>query len=534
MHKLMVVAGPNRGSSFALKDGETTVGRQQGNVIHLDSARVSKHHCKFVVEGNVIRILDGGSANGTYVNGKLTREQSLALGDRVAVGEYVLEVVSGESRALAPSWNVVDFPQASRHSHLGPQQTQSTMESIDARSAEPDTLLGKAEKAFDQVVLPFFVEMNFRQEWRMILVLLVSVFLIGNLVVSVQPLLDGARQTTIREVSRRAQTIARQVVERNSGALATQAETRTDLGGLEREEGVRLVLLTDLDSRVLAPSSKYQQMLTTGPEARLAARARDAFKRGRETGIVGEIDTDLVGAVEPVKIFNPQQGRNLIVGMAVVSIDTSISTLDLGEIGVIYSQTLLYTAILGFLLFWIFYRLTLKPFQILNEDIDKVLKGELTQVTHEFKIQELDSLWDVINSALQRVQKDQGVGSGNTLTAPVTDEALGAYRMMSGLSRHGMLWIDAERKVIEMNSIFEEVSGIRAEQSQGQLLTHVARDQAFSVLMTDLFDRAQPGGGDVTEEFEFSGIAYRVHATALGTPATGVQGFLVVAERKED
>ena len=53
--------------------------------------------------------------------------------------------------------------------------------------------------------------------------------------------------------------------------------------------------------------------------------------------------------------------------------------------GVIYSETLVLTGILGGIITLILYRITLKPYQTLNEDMDRVLKGELPQVTHEFK-----------------------------------------------------------------------------------------------------------------------------------------------------
>src|SRR4029077_7609172 len=98
-------------------------------------------------------------------------------------------------------------------------------------------------------------------------------------------------------------------------------------------------MLVDLDNRILAPASKLNQYLSSGPEGVVAVKARDQFRKSRATGFWIEADSSTVVAVEPVKILNPQIGRNVTVGMAVVSIDTSISTLHLGEIGVIYSQS---------------------------------------------------------------------------------------------------------------------------------------------------------------------------------------------------
>ena len=91
--------------------------------------------------------------------------------------------------------------------------------------------------------------------------------------------------------------------------------------------------------------------------------------------------------------------------MVVVAIDGSTATMGMGEVLVVYSKTLIYTGLLGLILLCILYRLTLKPFLVLNEDMDKALKGDLSQVTHEFKLEELDPLWDLINSAIQRLPR---------------------------------------------------------------------------------------------------------------------------------
>ena len=106
-----------------------------------------------------------------------------------------------------------------------------------------------------------------------------------------------------------------------------------------------------------------------------------------------------------MRILSTQAGRNITVGMAIVSVDTSLATPDLGEMGMTYSETLIFTGLLGGIILFILYKLTLKPLQVLNEDMDKVLKGDMPEVTHEFKFEELDQLWDIIGSALQRVPK---------------------------------------------------------------------------------------------------------------------------------
>src|SRR5688572_27339788 len=93
MFKLTVISGPNRGSSFPVQEGEITIGRQTGNTVVLQSSKVSKQHCVLIVNNNEIVIKDQGSSNGTFVNGILTKLKKIKPGDRISIGEFVLELV---------------------------------------------------------------------------------------------------------------------------------------------------------------------------------------------------------------------------------------------------------------------------------------------------------------------------------------------------------------------------------------------------------------------------------------------------------
>src|SRR5271156_4263686 len=98
MFKLTVVGGPAKGKSYALKEvGETSIGRVDGNDVVLTSQKVSKKHCVLVVNNVGVNVKDAGSSNGTFVNGILTKNKQIKPGDRVSVGEFVLELVKVEA-----------------------------------------------------------------------------------------------------------------------------------------------------------------------------------------------------------------------------------------------------------------------------------------------------------------------------------------------------------------------------------------------------------------------------------------------------
>jgi pSer/pThr/pTyr-binding forkhead associated (FHA) protein len=91
--KLVAVAGPRKGSEFALTDDVTTIGRGSDNVLVIPDISVSRQHVIVQREGERWVVLDQGSGNGTKVNGKPVERYPLQHGDEIAMGDTVLQVV---------------------------------------------------------------------------------------------------------------------------------------------------------------------------------------------------------------------------------------------------------------------------------------------------------------------------------------------------------------------------------------------------------------------------------------------------------
>jgi len=182
-----------------------------------------------------------------------------------------------------------------------------------------------------------------------------------------------------------------------------------------------------------------------------------------------------------------------------------------------YSDTMIRMGILALILVFILQRITLKPLQVLNEDIDKVLKGEMNQVTREFKFEELDPLYDVINSALQRVGKgDSGGGGSSASSSDAFANVAGTLAEVAGALGNGALVMGSDQVVSFINPAFEEITGIRNDASVGQSIESVARDQGFVALMQDMISRADSGGRTVSEDTEFSGVSFKLHLHPFG------------------
>ena len=71
---------------FPLFKDKLTIGRTVHNDIQLKAQYVSRRHAVVVTEDDRTRIVDWGSKNGIYVNGKRVSEKMLKNGDRVTVG----------------------------------------------------------------------------------------------------------------------------------------------------------------------------------------------------------------------------------------------------------------------------------------------------------------------------------------------------------------------------------------------------------------------------------------------------------------
>lgn len=542
MFKLMIISGPNSGTTYEVQEqGETTIGRHSENSVVLQSVKVSKKHCVLVASHGQLLVRDQGSSNGTFVNGVLAREKKVRVGDRISVGEFIFELLEQKDMVVRlqtqsqlrgkvlsfPSDRVISPSMRSNaevySSGIGPEQKLIA-------SAAQMTLSERVKSLIDHYVMPFFYGLLLSHDWKSVCIGIFALFCLLNTFISIAPLLESNRQSIVKESSRRATYMARQIADQAAPLIAAHAEARLDVSGPENAEGVRLALVTDLESRILAPATRQNQYFKDGPEARMAVRARDEFRKGRETGKVYIPDPDTLVSVEPIRAYNAATAKNIVIGMAIVAVDTSISNLGMGDVGLVYSETLVFTALLGAIALLILYRLTIKPIEILSEDMDKSLKGEISEVTREFKWPEIDPLLDLVNAALQRIPKATSAGIGFEEKNLNAEDFVAPLRSLAAVAGMGVVICDGQRKVIAMNPEFEEKSGSRELSSVGSDITAVARDEGFAAQISDLFDRVEPGGDGLKAETDFSGIPHELLVLAFGS-AGAVKTYVLIAYR---
>jgi len=95
---LVVLHGPNAGSSYRLEQPVTTIGRHPDSDVFLDDITVSRRHVVVEKVDGGYMLRDVGSLNGTYVNRKRVDEAHLRYGDDVQIGRYRLSFIVGGER----------------------------------------------------------------------------------------------------------------------------------------------------------------------------------------------------------------------------------------------------------------------------------------------------------------------------------------------------------------------------------------------------------------------------------------------------
>lgn len=113
MASLFVIQGADQGRRFELKSRAMALGRDSTNPIRLHDTEVSRRHAEVRQVDEAFRVIDLGSANGTYLNGQPVDQAPLRPGDRLQLGQTVMlfsETPSGSG----------DREAASRVNMLGP------------------------------------------------------------------------------------------------------------------------------------------------------------------------------------------------------------------------------------------------------------------------------------------------------------------------------------------------------------------------------------------------------------------------------
>jgi signal transduction histidine kinase len=95
--RVIVTKGVDEGKQFDLTGEHVGIGRDGSNRIKLHDTEVSRRHAELARSAEGYRLVDRGSANGTFVNNQSIRDVLLQPGDQIQIGQTIL-VYSGGAR----------------------------------------------------------------------------------------------------------------------------------------------------------------------------------------------------------------------------------------------------------------------------------------------------------------------------------------------------------------------------------------------------------------------------------------------------
>lgn len=81
------------GRRYPIGAEDLTLGREEGNTIVVASDQASRRHARIFVSGGSHVLVDLDSTNGTFLNSKPMKEQTLRHGDVIRIGTAVYKYV---------------------------------------------------------------------------------------------------------------------------------------------------------------------------------------------------------------------------------------------------------------------------------------------------------------------------------------------------------------------------------------------------------------------------------------------------------
>ena len=102
MPRLIVIKGADEGKQFELTGDRLSAGRDSSNRVRLCDTEASRRHAEFVRTPEGYRLVDVGSANGTFVNNQGVKDVLLQPGDQVRIGQTVLVFSAGRTETPPP------------------------------------------------------------------------------------------------------------------------------------------------------------------------------------------------------------------------------------------------------------------------------------------------------------------------------------------------------------------------------------------------------------------------------------------------
>jgi transcriptional regulator with GAF, ATPase, and Fis domain len=261
--RLLVVSGPQKGSTYVLSGEEIPVGRDSSNVLTISDAALSRRHCVLTRSDDGYHIRDLDSRNGTFVNGVNVRESPLRHGDQISVGDSVFLLLLREE-SDQPAETAVEFDESEPQptAQLRPQDVLYLQPENISRELPASSRLARNLNALLKISRAVHAINDLQQLQSLILELIFeiapaergAILQRGTQGEQLDSIFARHRSCGAGQPVQVSRTIIRQVMEQGLAVLGT------DVGGVGNLRGVESLAASNIRSLLCVPLTLFQKI----------------------------------------------------------------------------------------------------------------------------------------------------------------------------------------------------------------------------------------------------------------------------------
>ncbi|MBC7712375.1 MAG: FHA domain-containing protein [Rhizobacter sp.] len=520
MYKLVVVGGKLRGQEYILKNGENVLGREASCDIHFAVEGVSKKHASITVADDVIYVNDLGSANGTFLNGRIVKKATMKTGDKIGLPNSILQVVYVQEKKVVVKKKVA-----------AQKEREETIDEILHGGTPPDNIVGKIFWAFKYKVMPLIHGINQEYEWRILLAIFTAAFALITITLTIGPVLKDSRAVLMNEIRIRGTHYAEEISRTNTKALEQKTLERVDTTFLDgaSQDGVESYELIDLDGRILRPISRLNEYSNDPVSVQIKEWFASPRNRNQKDAKILSLEGGKIGIGKQIFVYDPKTGTQESVGIIAIRFAPSTLTAEASKSTRLYLESLVTSLLVGILFFGIVYYLTLRPIEELRFQIEEGLRGRRRSVESKLLFEEFNPVRNAINTGLQRIRELQ---RDETDIDPNDIESDDTYvntllEFMNGASGPVII-LNSSKNLVKINTAGEDVCGIRQSMSEGMNILDITKERGFAATLIELCDNSSNNGGtSQSGHYELQGKQYNIYVNSMMGKDNFAKGFYI-------
>ena len=506
MWTLRFLNGPKKGSYIPLSPGSNQIGRSSSCAIQIQSPGISKIHADVQVKDSEIILSDQNSSNGTYVNGVKIEQQKIEMGDQIALHDIIFDIV----RSSAPARKEEEL-ENSEEAYSG-AETPPPSSTDSAKS----NLINWWENYLNNVILPGIYKLPEWIEFKWVVGFFAIGFIILVTIFSAFPLTQILKSSVEAESMNHAESIASALAGENQSALAEGMVTSVSVSSAQRRPGVKTALIINaVDGRIIAPVEKIH----TYPD-------NSFIHRGRKTGqkVIEKLNSSTVGAMIPIKFFNPDTSSQAVMAYSVVLYNMGSLSIGSNQTISLIVQSLFISIILGSLIFFFMYKMVVYPFESINEQLNQALKDDTKSVSVLYQFPALNSLCSNINNILERINSAQD--QNNSLSNQIDRQ----HEMNNLVEIVGFACLCIRMdlsSIVSLNAHFEEQTGLSANHLLHTQIDQIDDNSLKLQLEAAVQQITQDPSQIYNDSLECNGTSFQI--TAQGVFGSDSLAYILVA-----